>query len=249
MFGGGNRLQPSVYPKLPQRFQAASCGGLPLDARPAWKSRRHYASSHISAKRPSLRVFFWPRRGQSRQLRRRGAGPLVTARSLSSRGRQHSRCEFSQNFRDRSALNLNLVGAIVEGLRCRYRKAGHETCSYCRCPRAFDWCPRRSASRFDWLEKYGTSETQIAGATKVTDVERFNLPELTIGPIVLENVIVIVPGEGEVTNVGKGVKAKLGTRIKETSSDGILGYDVLKHFIVTIDYRHSLLHLGLPAEN
>lgn len=108
--------------------------------------------------------------------------------------------------------------------------------------------PRRSATRFDWLEKYGTTESRLTGVTKSTDIERFNLPELTIGPIVLENVIVIVPGEGEMMNVGKDTRAKLGTRIKETSSDGILGFDVLKHFVVTIDYKHSLLHLGVPAE-
>ncbi len=108
--------------------------------------------------------------------------------------------------------------------------------------------PRRSATRFDWLEKYGTTEARLAGVTKLTNVEQFNLPELTIGPIVLENVMVIVPDEGERTNVGKDVTAELGTRLKGTSSDGILGYDVLKHFIVTIDYKHSLLHLGVPAE-
>lgn len=108
--------------------------------------------------------------------------------------------------------------------------------------------PRRSATRFDWLEKYGTTETRVAGVTRSTNVERFNLPELTIGPVVLENVIVIVPDEGEKTNVGKDVRAKLGTRLKETSSDGILGYDVLKHFVVTIDYKRSLLHLGVPTE-
>ncbi len=108
--------------------------------------------------------------------------------------------------------------------------------------------PRRSATRFDWLEKYGTTKSLVAGVTMITDVEKFNLPELTIGPMVLENVIVIVPGEGESTNVGKDVRAKTGTRLKQISSDGILGYDVLKHFVVTIDYKHSYLHLGVPAE-
>lgn len=108
--------------------------------------------------------------------------------------------------------------------------------------------PRRSATRFDWLEKYGTTEARLAGVTKVANVEQFNLPELTIGPIVLENVIVIVPDEGERTNVGKEVRPHVGTRLKKTSSDGILGYDVLKHFVVTIDYKRSFLHLGVPAE-
>ena len=108
--------------------------------------------------------------------------------------------------------------------------------------------PRRSATRFDWLEKYGTTDARLAGVTKSTNIERFNLPELTIGPIVLENVAVLVPDEGERTNVGKEVRAKIGTRLKKRSSDGILGYDVLKHFVVTIDYKHSFLHLGVPAE-
>lgn len=108
--------------------------------------------------------------------------------------------------------------------------------------------PRRVAAKFDWLEKYGANKSQLLGVTKSTDVERFNLPELTIGPVVLENVVVIVPDEGEESNVGREVRAKVGTRIKETSSDGILGYDVLKHFVVTIDYKRSFLHLGVPAE-
>lgn len=108
--------------------------------------------------------------------------------------------------------------------------------------------PRRSATRFDWLAKYGAEDVQIAGVTKVTDAQRFNIPELTIGPVVLENVMVMVPADGERTNVGKDVRAKTGTRLKETASDGILGYDVLKHFIVTIDYKRSFLHLGIPAE-
>ena len=108
--------------------------------------------------------------------------------------------------------------------------------------------PRRSATRFDWLEQYGTREMRVTGVNKSANVERFNLPELTIGPVVLENVIVLVPGEGEKTNVGREARTKVGTRLKKTGSDGILGYDVLKHFIVTIDYKNSLLHLALPEE-
>jgi len=108
--------------------------------------------------------------------------------------------------------------------------------------------PRRSATRFDWLEKYGTTETRLMGVNESAAVEQFNLPELTIGPIVLENVTVIVPEEGETANIGEQVRAKTGTRIKKTGSDGILGYDVLKHFVVTIDYKRSFLHLGVPPE-
>ena len=109
--------------------------------------------------------------------------------------------------------------------------------------------PRRTASRYGWLEKYGTAQAQVSGINNSMDAEHFSLPELTIGPVVLENVMVIVPGEGEVSSVGQEVSAKTGTRLKETSSDGILGYDVLKHFIVTIDYKRSFLHLAVPADD
>ena len=30
--------------------------------------------------------------------------------------------------------------------------------------------------------------------------------------------------------------------------DGILGYDVLKHFVLTVDFKDYLLHLGTPEE-
>lgn len=109
--------------------------------------------------------------------------------------------------------------------------------------------PRRSASRFNWMDKYGTVTSQVRGVTKVANVERFNIPEVTIGPFTLENVIVIVPSEGEKTNVGRASRAKTGSRLRDTDSDGILGYDILRHFIVTIDFKHSRLHLQPPPES
>jgi hypothetical protein len=57
-----------------------------------------------------------------------------------------------------------------------------------------------------------------------------------------------VSAEGNETTVGKLDSARTGTRIKKNNSDGILGYDVLKHFVVTIDYKLSLLHLAPPVE-
>jgi hypothetical protein len=71
---------------------------------------------------------------------------------------------------------------------------------------------------------------------------------MTIGPFTLENVIMMVPGEGEKTTIGRESPARPGSRLKKDSEDGILGYDVLKHFIVTIDFNRSLLHLAPPEE-
>jgi hypothetical protein len=108
--------------------------------------------------------------------------------------------------------------------------------------------PRSVAVRHNWMEEFGAADSLVSGVTKVSSVQRFNIPTMTIGPFTLENVIVMVPGEGEKTTVGKGSSAKPGSRLKKDKSDGILGYDVLKHFVVTIDFKRSLLHLAPPEE-
>ena len=71
---------------------------------------------------------------------------------------------------------------------------------------------------------------------------------MTIGPFTLENPVVTVQAEGETTNVGQELQQRLGSRLKKAESDGILGYDVLKHFVVTLDFKRSLLHLEPPPE-
>ncbi len=108
--------------------------------------------------------------------------------------------------------------------------------------------PRSVPVRFGWLEEFGTADIRVGGVTKVSENEAFNLPKLTIGPFTLENVIVMVPGEGNKTFVGRESVMRTGTRIKKVDSDGILGYDILKHFVVTIDFKRSLLHLAPPVE-
>lgn len=108
--------------------------------------------------------------------------------------------------------------------------------------------PRSVAVRRGWMEKYGAVDGLVGGVTKASSVERFNIPTMTVGPFTLENVIMMVPAEGEKTTIGRETSARLGSRLTKDSEDGILGYDVLKHFIVTIDYKRSLLHLAPPPE-
>ena len=108
--------------------------------------------------------------------------------------------------------------------------------------------PRKPAIRYGWLEEFGTTDVQIRGVNKVSASQSFNLPKMTIGPFTMENVIAMVPAEGNETNVGRESTTRTGSRIKKDYSDGILGYDVLKHFVVTIDYKRALLHLAPPAD-
>jgi hypothetical protein len=106
---------------------------------------------------------------------------------------------------------------------------------------------RFDAERFGWLDKYESDAGYSAGATSVASVERFTLPTVEIGPFVLENVTVTVPGEGQNANIGQD-DARSSSRIRKDPSAGILGYGVLKHFIVTIDFKRSLLFLEIPPD-
>jgi len=86
------------------------------------------------------------------------------------------------------------------------------------------------------------------GAIKAGETERFNLPTFEIGGFELTNVIVSVPPDGKKFELFQR-DTKTGSRLrqKRRKSQGILGYDVLKHFVVTIDYKGGHVHLEAPA--
>lgn len=99
---------------------------------------------------------------------------------------------------------------------------------------------RFDALRFGWLDDYGTEEARgIAVHGVVVGTQRFNLPMLEIGPYTLENVIITVPAEGQKSFGDQGASHGSIRDINKKDSRGILGYDVLKHFEVTIDFKHS----------
>lgn len=110
------------------------------------------------------------------------------------------------------------------------------------------YMPRSIAVHLGWLEEFGTADVRIAGINSVSDNLSFNLPEISMGPYTLENVVMVVPAKGQKTNVGKKRSTRVGSRLNKSTSEGILGYDVLKHFIVTIDFKRTLLHLEPPPE-
>jgi predicted aspartyl protease len=109
---------------------------------------------------------------------------------------------------------------------------------------------RSKAERQGWLENFGATDSAVTGANAgVISTEEFRLPTFTIGPFELENVLVAVPAAGEDTNLtgNDPVERTTGTRIKKgKKTDGNLGFDVLQHFVVTIDMKRSFLNLDLP---
>lgn len=107
---------------------------------------------------------------------------------------------------------------------------------------------RLDAERFDWLQRFGSVDTYGKGVTgSVRGMDTFNLPRLSLGPFEIENVIVSVPDEGVESNIGGGRDKAWVRELSNASSSGLIGYDVLRHFVVTMDFKRRLLHLA-PGE-
>ena len=109
---------------------------------------------------------------------------------------------------------------------------------------------RQKAVEYGWLQRFSPAEgTLVDMSGEAARIETFSLPAMTVGPFELENVKVTVPAEGEhlyVTMRGS-LERQTGTRIKRgRPSDGLLGYDALRHFIVSIDYRRELVNFDVP---
>jgi len=109
---------------------------------------------------------------------------------------------------------------------------------------------RFRAEKLGWLESYAAERSSLTGiADEVAAIDVFTIPAMTIGPFEMEDVEVMVPGPGQELNLrDRGSEEwQTGTRIKRgKASDGILGYDILQHFIVTFDHKRALLNLDVP---
>ena len=103
---------------------------------------------------------------------------------------------------------------------------------------------RKTASRAGWLRKFPLTEVRSSGVNASAQLEAFQLPVVSLGPFAIENTTVRVPLQGQSLELLRE-KDSTGSRVKRRRSrvEGILGYDVLRHFTVTIDYQEGHVHL------
>jgi hypothetical protein len=102
---------------------------------------------------------------------------------------------------------------------------------------------RLLAENQGWLEKYKRKSDEKS--------DLLVLPSVTLGPFELEDVPVSVPAPGVQQNVGgfRESGAAGDTRIRRVIRvDGVLGYELLRHFVVTLDYDREQAHIGVPEE-
>ncbi|WP_242441755.1 retropepsin-like aspartic protease [Pseudoalteromonas piscicida] len=106
---------------------------------------------------------------------------------------------------------------------------------------------RNVAKSMGWLDTLERNSVISTGANSSAVSEDFRVPWIKFGPFELENVLISIPEEGQRTHLVSQHKTT-GSRIKGKRVQGAIGYDVLKHFLITLDYRGGYAHIGLPEE-
>ena len=87
----------------------------------------------------------------------------------------------------------------------------------------------------------------VSGANRMARFQGFKLDSVIVGPYELENVEAAIPAQGQSSNLGMEGYVGLGSRIRRgVETNGLIGFDVLKHFVVTIDYSKHKLNLYAP---
>ncbi|MBB1437602.1 aspartyl protease family protein [Shewanella sp. SG41-4] len=107
---------------------------------------------------------------------------------------------------------------------------------------------RTLATDSNWLSQYGAQSGTGFGVNNVATIDNFRLPEVKFGPFTIENVQASVPAEGQNESITGQDRSGL-SRIKGKNIKCLVGYDILKHFVLTIDYKSGHMHVGLPEES
>lgn len=104
---------------------------------------------------------------------------------------------------------------------------------------------RSIATGNGWLEEFSVEDSISIGANTFGVNQTFQLPSLQFGPFELENILTSVPAEGQKTQSFASSSGSF-SRIKGKNIKGLLGYDILKHFLITLDYKAGRMHVGIP---
>jgi len=104
---------------------------------------------------------------------------------------------------------------------------------------------RKVANRYGLLDRYPIEDGIGRGVVRTIKLKQFSVSDVQFGPYTLDNVVMRVPAVGEPYLVSDLYSAyDRGNRRKRI--DGLLGYDVLKRFVLTIDYKTRYVHIEMP---
>ena len=110
------------------------------------------------------------------------------------------------------------------------------------------WIERSLAAKRGWLTETQTTLKRAKGINGSGSIEQFRLPSVKLGQFESTNTLVSVAAKDQDHAMFKRTR-RPGSKIQRNASKsrGLLGWDVLKDFVVTIDYRIGKIHLEPAA--
>lgn len=100
---------------------------------------------------------------------------------------------------------------------------------------------RSIATRQGWLNEFAARPAYGRGIIASASIEHFQIPTLAIGPYTVARTSVAVPSEQD--------PSPMFTQQRGSRVHGLIGYEVLKNFVVTVDYATAAVHLELPKRS
>lgn len=106
---------------------------------------------------------------------------------------------------------------------------------------------RATADKMELLAQPYSGDLKALQQNFTSPADLYSLSSVKVGPFEMENVLLAVEPEGGKRLIAPAMRqAKTGTLIsREVLSDGVLGLEVLQHFIVTLDYTDSLINVSV----
>ena len=103
---------------------------------------------------------------------------------------------------------------------------------------------RSVATRNNWLKSNPSQTVSVSGVNAASTMQQFRIPLVQIGDFEVLDVLTTVPAKGEKIELFRRER-RTGSNLSRSRSiaKGLLGHDLLKHFILTIDYRIGKIHL------
>lgn len=108
---------------------------------------------------------------------------------------------------------------------------------------------RRLANLERWRERLPAASYEMRDVhARSGNLDVVFVPSVALGPFELANVPVATPRENTRLLLREAsAHPPTGSHIKRgVEADGILGYEILRHFVVTIDYELNRLHVAPP---
>jgi Aspartyl protease len=111
---------------------------------------------------------------------------------------------------------------------------------------------RMLATEGNWIERFKHGDGAMTDINaNVSSTEILVLPSVVIGPFELTDVPVAIPAAGESSNIAgaRSTGPLADSRVRKgVRISGVVGYEILRHFVVTLDYDREKLHIAAPPE-